>query len=201
MNTSLKWLLAIPALSIVLAGCGSTPPNNYYLLSAQGTHQPEKQFPSLGIGPIEIPEYLNRNGLVYNRDGNQLHIANYERWAEPLSNGVERVLGLNLSSILDTEDVQSFPWSNSKPPDYGVQVTIVLMDANDTEATLIAEWVLQKPGMGKFLNRKISRLTHTMPVGEVSPEQIAPAYSDLLYRLSEIIAAAVSLDITVPEAP
>lgn len=199
--TSLKWRLAIPALIMVLAGCGTTRPNNYYLLSAQVKHQPENQFPSLGIGPIEIPEYLNRNGLVYNRDGNKLHIANYERWAEPLSNGVERVLGLNLASLLDTEDVQSFPWSNTKPPDYSAQVTIVLMDANDTEATLIAEWVLQKPAMGKFLKRKITRLTHTMPEGQVSPEQIAPAYSDLLYRLSEIIAAAVSDDITAPEAP
>jgi uncharacterized lipoprotein YmbA len=196
MNSLLNRLLTISVISLLLASCGTTPPNSYYLLSANSAGQtPSKQSPSLGIGPIEIPEYLNRNGLVYNREGNRLHIANYERWAEPMGNGVERVMGLNLASLLNTENVQAFPWYRSEEPDYGIQVTVILLDADDDRATLIAEWVIQKPNSGEFLTRRISQLYHDMPAGEVSPSQIAPAYSQLLNQLSEVIAAAISEDI------
>ena len=195
LRQSLRRGLATLALIFLLAGCGTTPPNNYYLLSARGAgHAPVNQSPSLGIGPIEIPEYLNRNGLVYNRDGNQLYIASYERWAEPVANGVERVISLNLAGMLDTENVQSFPWYRSEQPDYGVQVTLMSLDANDTQATLIAEWVLTRPGSRQVLSRRISRLFHDMPVGTVSAAQIAPAYSELLFQLSEIIAAKISAE-------
>jgi uncharacterized lipoprotein YmbA len=180
---------------LVLASCGTTPANNYYLLSAQAGDSPSRQTPSLGIGPIEIPEYLNRNGLVYNRDGNQLQIANYERWAEPLASGITRVIGLNLARTLDTENVQSFPWYKSDTPDYGVKVTVITLDASDSQATLIAEWVVQKPGSKTVLSRRIAYLNHTMPTGDVAPAQIAPAYSELFEQLSDIIATKISEDL------
>ena len=202
MNSLLNRLLAISVLSVLLASCGTTPPNSYYLLSANSAGQsPGKQSPSLGIGPIEIPEYLNRNGLVYNREENRLHIANYERWAEPIGSGIERVMTLNLASLLNTENIQAFPWYRSEEPDYGVQVTVMLLDADDDQATLIAEWVIQKPESGEILNRRISQLYHNMPAGEVSPSQIAPAYSHLLNQLSEVIAAAINEDIEKASAP
>ena len=179
---------------LVLAGCGSTPKSNYYVLNATGEQLPRNQSPSLGVGPIEIPEYLNRNGLVYNRNGNQLKIASHERWAEPMANGVSRVISLNLARILDTENVQTFPWHRSARPDYGVQVTLIALDANDTQATLVAEWMVHKPDSAEILTRRISRLNHAMPAGAVSPEQIAPAYSQLLHQLSEIIAATITAD-------
>ena len=104
-------------------------------------------------------------------------------------------MGLNLASLLNTENVQAFPWYRSEEPDYGIQVTVILLDADDDRATLIAEWVIQKPKSGKFLTRRISQLYRDMPAGEVSPSQIAPAYSQLLNQLSEVIAAAISEDI------
>ena len=201
LRRSLRRGLAALTSIVLLAGCGTTPPNNYYLLSAGGAgHGSDNQSPSLGIGPIEIPEYLNRNGLVYNRDGNQLYIASYERWAEPVANGVERVISLNLAGLLDTENVQSFPWYRSEQPDYGVQVTLMSLDANDTQATLIAEWVVTRPGSRQVLSRRISRLFHDMPAGTVSAAQIAPAYSELLFQLSELIAAKISEDIARRES-
>ena len=137
------------------------------LVSALSGFMAGGQSPALGIGPSEIPEYLNRNGLVYNRDGNQLHIAAYERWAEPVANGVERVISLNLAIMLNTENVQTFPWYRSEEPDYGIQVTVIALDANDTQATLVAEWVVQKPKSDQFLIRRLTRLYHDMPAGEV----------------------------------
>jgi uncharacterized protein len=187
--------LSLLAIILVLAGCGTTAPTNYYMLSASLGSPSDNQSPSLGIGPIEIPEYLNRNGLIYNRDGNQLQIANYERWAEPLSNGIERVLGLNLANLLETQNVQGFPWQRRAQPDYGIEVSILLLDANDQRATLVAEWALQKPAENIYLGRRQVQLTYAMPTGESTPEKIAPAYSDLLLQLSEEIATVIKADL------
>jgi uncharacterized protein len=192
-SISVKHLVTL-ALLAFLVGCGSTPQSNYYLLSAPASTEQSGQTPALGIGPIEIPEYLNRNGLVYHRDGHKLDIASYERWAEPLTSGVERVVGLNLAAMLGTQNIQSFPWRRNETPDYGVQINIIMFDVADTQATLVAEWVVQKPRQNLLLLRKVAQLHMAMPAGEVQPSQIPATYSDLLFQLSEVIAASITAD-------
>ena len=193
MNTTLKALIL--ALTLILAGCGTTPASKFYLLSAEAAQLPSGSSPSLGVGPIEIPEYLNRNALVYNREGNRLHIANFERWAEPLDSSISRVVRINLASLLDTQNVQSFPWSKSDQPEYGVEVTVLNLDANDHRARLIAEWHIYRTSKHReTILRSVIELEQAMPAGPVSAAEVAPAYSKLLLQLSEKIAAAISED-------
>ena len=195
MNTTFKTLIMALTLPLVLAGCGTTPASKFYLLSAESAQLPSGTTPSLGVGPIEIPEYLNRNALVYNREGNRLHIANFERWAEPLDSSISRVIRLNLASLLDTQNVQSFPWSKSDEPEYGIEVTVLNLDANDQRARLIAEWHIYRAHKHReTILRRVIELEQAMPVGAVSAAEVAPAYSQLLLQLSEIIAAAISED-------
>ncbi len=182
----------ILALILLLAGCGTTPAYNYYVLTAREGASPAGQTPSLGIGPIRIPEYLNRNALVYQRDGNQLQIAEYERWAEPLEEGVGRVLGLNLAALLNTENVRSFPWHHEREPDYGVSVNVLSLDASERRAVLEAEWLVQRPATGEPVSRRISRLEYGSPDRDLAPGELAAAYSELIYQLSQVIARAIS---------
>jgi len=194
MNNILgKPLLAL-TLALTLAGCGTTPASTYYLLSAEATELPSGATPSLGIGPVEIPEYLNRNAFIYNRDGNKLHIASFERWAEPMDSGVSRVVSLNLASLLKTQNVQAYPWPNSERPEYAVAITLLSLDANDNHASLVAEWRLHRPQSGETIMRRISKIDYDMPAGPVTAAEVAPAYSELLHQLSEIIAAEISAD-------
>ena len=93
------WLLS---LGLLLAGCGSSPANNFYVLSAHPFPAPSGATPALGVGPITIPEYLGRQNMVYNRVENTLQVASLDMWAEPLGDGVQRVLILNLTGLLNT---------------------------------------------------------------------------------------------------
>ena len=195
MNKSIKLFLAAISLSTALIGCGTTPNSNYYLLNNSSSPLATGSTPSLGIGPIVIPEYLNRNSLVYKRDGNRLHISKFERWAEPLDYGIMRIIRMNLASLLDTQYVQSYPWSSSERPEYGVEITVLTLDASDTEARLVAEWHISMPRSNEAVIRRISELQLAMPEGPIAAIDIEPAYSNLFYQLSEIIAAAVSNDI------
>jgi uncharacterized lipoprotein YmbA len=195
MNNTLKGLIIAVILPIALLGCGTTPASKYYLLSVEASNFPDGTSPSLGVGPIEIPEYLNRNALIYSREGNRLHIANFERWAEPLDSSIGRVVRLNLASLLDTQNIQVYPWSDSERPEYGVEVTVINMDANDQQARLIAEWHIYTTINRETIARKISSLSYDMPAGPATAAEVAPAYSKLLLQLSEIIGAAISEDI------
>ena len=180
------------SLILLLPACGSSPPNNHYLLTARQTEAPTTDTPALGIGPIVIPEYLNRNNLVYDQRNNKLQVSATERWAEPLGDGLQRVVGLNLAQLVNTHNVRFFPWNSQRAPDYGVKVNLLSLDANDQQASLTAEWLVYNPTTSATIYRRITRLQQSLPAGELSPEQIAPAYSELLYQLSTEIAQLIN---------
>ncbi len=186
------WLLALSLA--LLAGCGSSPSNNYYVLSAHEVPAPSGAAPSLGVGPISIPEYLGRQNMVYNRVENTLQVANLDIWAEPLGDGIQRVLVLNLTGLLNTQDVRLFPWRLERAPEFGVEVNLLQLDANENEALLTADWLVYRPANADSVNRRISRLQVPLPAGDAEPEQVAAAYSTLLFQLSELIAAAIASD-------
>lgn len=191
---SVKFLPLAYLIPLLLLGCGSSPPNNYYLLSAQEFPAPKGEAPALGVGPIAIPEYLNRAKLVYKRLDNSLQVAGSDLWAEPLSDGIQRVLVLNLAGLLDTQDVRSFPWHQIRTPDYGVKVNLLQLDANAQEAQLTAEWLVYRPADDTPVKRRISKLHIPLSSGAPEPEAVAAAYSTLLFQLSEIIAGVITAD-------
>jgi uncharacterized lipoprotein YmbA len=189
----LAWLLS---LGLLLAGCGSSPPNNFYVLSAHAFPAPSGVAPALGVGPISIPEYLGRQNMVYNRVENTVQVAGQDMWAEPLGDGIQRVLVLNLTGLLNTQSVTIFPWRPERAPEFGIEVNLLQLDANENEALLTADWLVYRPGNAGPGSRRISRLRLPLPPGAPEPEQVAAAYSTLLFQLSEIIAAAIASDRT-----
>jgi uncharacterized lipoprotein YmbA len=181
-------------MTMLLAACGSSPANNYYLLSAHELPTPTGATPTLGVGPVTIPEYLHRDNLAYRRTDNTVQVAGVDLWAEPLENGIQRVLVLNLAGLLNTQDVSNFPWHPKRAPDYGVKVNLLQLEANEQQAMLTAEWLVYRPDTAAAVARRISRLQSPLPPGAAAPEQLAAAYSALMFQLSETIAAAVTAD-------
>lgn len=184
-------LLCGAIAALLLVACGSSPQHNFYLLSAESREVANGQSPSLGIGPIGIPEYLNRNSLVYSRGSNQLQIANFERWAEPLADGIQRVLGLNLAAELGTQNIRPHPWQRADAPAYAVQLWVLSLDAAGQSAELVVEWRVSRPGEPGTVERRISRLTQPLPGPEWEAADAAGAYSRLLQALSAEIAAVI----------
>ena len=191
MKIKMVGILSATVFAGLLTACGTTPNSNYYLLSSQVSGVPADGTLSLGVGPIEIPDYLNRNAFVYSRDNNQLHVASFERWAEPLDSGIERVLRLNLASLLRTQNVQSYPFGSTEKPEYAVEVSILRLDAGRAGARLTAQWRLHRPQQEDTITRRISKLHQDLPSKSVLAKDIAPAYSRLFLQLSEAIATAI----------
>lgn len=194
MTSTLKKIAGCLCLSLWLTACGSSPPSNFYRLTPAVVPTPGNQQPSLGIGPVDIPEFLDRNAMVYTRDGNQLSITGTERWAEPLDIGIKRVVGLNLSQLLHSENLRFFPWDVRQAPDYGVRITVLDLDASDGRATLVADWQVYSPGNDSVISRRISQFSQPLASGQTVPAELPAAYSALLYQLSETVAAAIQAE-------
>ena len=178
-------------LSLLLSACGSTPRSDYYMLSAeaQDTVSDTPPGPSIGLGPVVIPEYLRGREIVTNTGPNKLDVRQYQRWGEPLDSGITRVALFNLAVLLDTQAVSVYPWRRDAPPDYAVRLLVTSLTVENGKAMLICEWTLSRPASGDELQRRISRLSE--PADAKSAASIAAAYSRLLLALSEDIAAAI----------
>src|SRR4030095_6551025 len=64
---------------------------------------------ALGVGPITLPGYLDRDQLVTRISENRLAVAENDRWGEPLEENVSRVISQNLSLLLADDKVTRFP--------------------------------------------------------------------------------------------
>lgn len=191
MNASLFRLGKALLLCSLLAACGTTPQSKYYLLTSKMDGIPAGDSPQLGIGPVIIPEYLDRDTLVYRESSNELHINSAERWAEPLEDGISRVMVLNLAAQLDTVNVHAFPFHAQRRPDWGVKLRLVRLDAENNRAILDTEWLIYTPGSGEAIQQGLVSLERELDPEQAVAPQLAGAYSELLWQLSEEIATEI----------
>jgi len=106
-------LLGIIAAAF-LGGCGLLRPHDdptrFYVLTVPpaATERSEvgelKQL-RIGLKPVEMPAYLRSKSMVVRTGTNEIHFAEFDRWAEPLEQGISRVMKENLSSAPNVESV------------------------------------------------------------------------------------------------
>ena len=144
--------VAIIFLTLILAGClgGPSPPTNFYMLSPLSPSQ-AGTFPAstearirIGLETVVVAEYLNRNEIVVNLDNTIYQLAEFNQWAEPLSDNLTRVLGENLTNLLQNDSIHVFLASESSIPfDYRLEVDVLRLDGNlGDQVTLVAQWAL-----------------------------------------------------------
>ncbi len=145
-------MIAIIFLSLALTGClgGQSPPTNFYMLSPLSPPQSET-FPAstearihIGLETVVVAEYLNRSEIVVNLDNTIYQLADFNKWAEPLSDNLSRVLEENLTRLLQADSISvSFASESSIPFDYRLEVDVLRLDGNlGDQVTLVAQWTL-----------------------------------------------------------
>jgi len=132
---SQKWILiatAIVALSV--AGCSVVPEasadlTRYYVLTnPQGVGQSTAKISDglkLGLKRVEVSRYLDKGSLVVLRGTNELFYNDYARWAEPISEGVGRIVRARLLNEPKVARVfvDAFPFDQSRDYDISINVT------------------------------------------------------------------------------
>lgn len=110
------------AALVVLTGCASSKPSRFYTLTPmKAPGSPARTAPAepgtvVAVGPVELPGYLDRPQIVTGSGGNELRMAETERWAGSLDKDVSRVLIENLTVLLAGRNVPVIPWGSSAYP-------------------------------------------------------------------------------------
>src|SRR5262249_45895263 len=81
----------------------------------------------VGGGRVAVPGYLDGIQIVPRR-GAQLEVAEFDRWGEPLGDGVPRTIAAYLADLLQTDRVVVFPWPLGRTIDHQVMVDVTRFD-------------------------------------------------------------------------
>jgi len=177
------------AAALALAGCGSSPPVHYYTLGAVAAPaSAQADAPSIVVGPIGLPEAVDRLQIVRRTDGTRSEPADGHRWAGSLKSEVGRRLAAELARERGLARVVAVPQSSIARPDYTLPIDVLRLDADGFErVTLDAVWTLRRDG------RDIAsrRFTASETIGSASYEALATAHGRLIDALAREIAQSV----------
>ena len=146
----LGWGLVLAGL-VWLAGCASTPPASFYALSPlpeardrQGSLTEGDL--SLGIGPVTLPDFLDRPQLVDRSGANRLEVDEFQRWGGSLRADIVNILSENLAHLLGTSRVLILPAEVRVPVRYRLVADILRFEpGEDGQAHLKVRWALIDP--------------------------------------------------------
>ena len=189
---------------LLLAGCASNSvPTRYYSLAALDTAgspaTPIAANVTLGIGPLEMPETLDRIGIVSIKSGNELNVSTYNIWAGDLRESVLRVLADNISSQLDHDRVWSFPWDNRNRPEYQLRIVIEEFSGQmGKDVSLRAKWTL----LGEFGRKELltRRSSFAQEVEGRSYRSYVAALNTALNNFSGTLATEIATTLASPTA-
>lgn len=185
------------SLSLLLGwGCASTPASRFYTLSSlsgpvkANPEQPLSQGPTIGVGPIRFPDYLDRPGIVTRSSGNTIEIAEFDLWAGSLKEDFIRTLAKNLSILLETDKIIFSPYSGLPPQDFRIGMNLNRFEGTPGgEAVLEATWAIMVGPDKKEAVIQKSQITE--PVAGSDYQALVAAQSRAVERLSREIAKAI----------
>ncbi|MEE8574213.1 MAG: PqiC family protein [Thermodesulfobacteriota bacterium] len=158
IQTHVLAVLILAAITI-FPGCTVTSPSRFYILESMAANGVSKSMNGLrvGIGPLSLPYYLDRPQIVSRSAGNEIHFAEFDRWAEPLDKNLYMVLTDNLSTLLKTNHVYAFPWKRSDKIMYHVGIQVLKFELNNKgDVTISMRWTLYGEKDKVLVKRKSS---------------------------------------------
>ena len=180
-------------VALWLAACANTPTYTFYTLSAMQAADPTPQAAyhsngaTIAVNPVSFPSYLDRPQIVTRSTVHTLAIHEFRRWGGSLETDFVRVLGENLSILLDTLRIflpqQKAPFTI----DYRVAIDVKQFDGNlGGQVVLDVDWMIitQENKEHAVIRKSVIRET----VDSHDYESLRSAKSRAVEKLSREIA-------------
>jgi len=195
----MSWLknCIVITLLAMLHGCTVTPHTNYYVLaSSTQAATPNTDAISLGVGPVLVADYLDRVQITLVEDS-VLDIDEFNRWGEPLSAGITRVLMEELSAQLGSGKLVRFPWRGDEIPELRIKVMVLELNRQNDVALMKVAWSLSALGSGDELHRGIE--IYEQAVADDSHNSLVAAYNQILYQLASHMSSTIKQSSPQPD--
>ena len=189
--------LTIFTALVFLAGCrSSTPPGEFYTLSPLTSVSEADKVAGLkdniavGVGPLQIPNIIDRPQIVTRIGPNKINVDEFHRWAGSVYEDFLRVVTMNLSTLLQSSLVVAFPWEDYFDPDYRIYMEVQQFDGRLGQyAQLVITWTLTTQEARKILLVRKSLIRE--PVQGEDYDAFVAAKSRILATLSRQIAQGI----------
>jgi uncharacterized protein len=143
------------------------------------------------VGPVTLPELVDRPQLVLRVAANRVEILESQRWAEPLRSGIPRVIAENLEALLGVRAYSFLQHTGSNAP-YRIILDIKRFEALPGEGVSVeAAWSLRGTGSSSPTSGRSS--VHVPAVGDGNDPLVA-AYGRALLAVSADLAQAIRAD-------
>ena len=177
-------------LTFLILGCAkSSKPVEYYMLDASvgiDNNQTLKgdEGPMIGLGPIRLPEYLDRFQMVVAVSENKYKLIDGHRWAEKLDQNISLALFKTLPGQLGTDKMIRYPWPQRPGVDFQVKIDILELNIDQNgKSQLIAQWSIKSRDK-TILNK---RSTFTAKASTTDIDKMVQAQSECLTKLGQEI--------------
>ena len=190
MSRNLQFI-GLALVLAALAGCVgiSTPPTRYYTLRAAAAPEPAvlaaRYF--VTVGPVAIPEFVDRPQIVVREGENRVRLLESDRWAEPLRAAVASLLAEEVGRRLPDAQVAAYGQYTGNSQAVQVLVDVRVFDSMPGEGVrLEAVWRV-RAGDAQHSGR--SRLRE--PSAAPGIEALVQAHSRAMAALADELAAVV----------
>lgn len=199
-KATLKYLISF-LVAVMLTGCSvltGSDATRFYSLSALATEDQQQRFRQpdqlrLGIGPIKLPRLLKHPQIITRKNRHEINMAEGHQWGGSLKEDITQVVADNLAYLLDTRQVEHFPWKRRFKPDYQVRIKIQRFDGElGGAAVLEARWWLRVGNAGN--DKRAERFLRSERVMGNDYASYVATLSRLLQLLASDIAASISTE-------
>lgn len=154
MSFARRRLFVCCLAAAIIAGCGNPPKEYFYTLTggAPATVGVVSNTPAayrVAIGPVTLPELVDRPQLVVHTSAQEVAILEQHRWAEPLKSAIPRVIAADLVEQLGAS-ASAFPQADGSDANFAVRLDIARLDAElGSAVTIEALWSVHRISGGE----------------------------------------------------
>ena len=192
MRTRLITSLTTLCLAMVLlAGCSRSPRVTFYTLNATATQESAalQTLESVVIGPVTLPDLLDRPQFVVTVDANRVDILEMHRWAAPLKSELPRIIAGDLALLLKPARVSVYPQNSALDAVYRIQIDIQRFEMTEGRGvTVDLLWSIRRSDGGAVKN---GRAAVHEPVTNGGYDHLVAALSRALAAVSRDLAEAL----------
>lgn len=161
MKRPLVIAAALLSLALLNSGCSRSPRVTFYTLGpgpAVETPAGALPAPAVSVGPVTLPESVDRPQLVVRVAANRVEILESHRWAEPLKSEIPRLIAQSLGRELNSSRVVSHQQHGGTAVDYRVLLDIIRLEAEPGDAvTVESNWTVRRGGSLPRTGRSLVR--------------------------------------------
>jgi uncharacterized lipoprotein YmbA len=181
------------ACAMSLAGClGSSRPSRFYTLEPLQVREapgPAATDATLAVGPVELPDYVDRPQIVTRTGANQIVIAEFDRWGGSFENQVTGSLVATLRDRLAPLQIVVVPWRSpilSGGAAYRVAVSVSRFDGVPGKSVVLqARWELISQSGGKEESLGVKEASVTEEIDGPGYDALVAAMQRALIRFGQ----------------